>query len=236
MEQRTFLLQTGYLLHQRAYGERDAILELFCREHGRLGLFARGVRAGRSRRRGVLQPFSELLLSWRARGELGQLSDVEARGVPRLPSGKALLSGFYLNELLMRLLRRDDPHPRLYDSYGYALSRLAGGEAEAPTLRIFEKHLLAELGYGLLLEHDCGGTPIAAEQIYDYRLEQGPVPCAEGAARLSVHGDCLLALARERFGSPRQLKQSKLLLREALAVHLGERPLRSRELYLRRVQ
>lgn len=235
MERGRFLLQAGYLLHQRAYGEQHAILELFTREHGRVGVVARGVRSPRSRRRGILQPFGPLLLSWQARGELGLLTDVEAAPGPVGLRGRNLLCGFYLNELLLRLLRRDDPHPQLYDRYDWTLRALAGDAAEAPTLRVFEKHLLAELGYGLLLEEDISGAPIRQGQLYEYRLEEGPLPVA-APARLSVHGDCLLGLANERLEGAEQLREAKRLMREALAPHLGDRPLKSRELYAQRLR
>jgi DNA repair protein RecO (recombination protein O) len=234
VERQRVLLEPAYLLHQRPYGELHAILEVFAREHGRVGLIARGVRSPRSRRRTLLQPFTALLLSWDLRGELGLLTEVEARGAPAL-GGRTLISGLYLNELLVRLLRRDDPHPVLYDRYAAVLRRLGEAAGEAAALRSFERDLLEQLGYGLQLEHDYRGTAIEPASLYDYRLEEGPVLAGTEPA-LPVHGDTLLALAADRLRTPRQLHEAKRLMRGALAIHLGERPLKSRELYAKRLR
>lgn len=230
MEQRRHQLERGYLLHQRPYGDRDAVLEVFSREHGRLGLIAKGVRSGRSRRAGMLQPFGELLLSWLAKGELGVLREVEPAQTPLVLSGTALVSGFYLNELLLRLLRRDDPHPELYDDYQRAVQLLAGGAPEDYVLRVFEKQLLANLGYGLILEHDIGGQPIVPDAQYQYLAEMGP-QLAPGPGAATVSGRALLALAEESPQLASHARELRDLLRTALALHLGEQPLKSRELY-----
>lgn len=230
MEQHRHQLEPGYLLHQRAYGDADAVLEVFSRDYGRLGLVAKGVRSGRSRRAGVLQPFTELLLSWVAKGELGSLREVEAAQTPPTLTGTAMVSGFYLNEILVRLLRRDDPHPDLYDDYRRALQLLAGGADEIYVLRVFEKQLLGELGYGLTLEHDIEGEPIDPQAHYQYLAEMGPQLAADPTVR-TIPGAALLALAEESprlIEYPRELRD---LLRTALAPHLGDRPLKSRELY-----
>ncbi|RFA28346.1 DNA repair protein RecO [Alkalilimnicola ehrlichii] len=234
MEQQRFVLEPGFVLHQHAYGENHAIIELFTRELGRVGVVARGVRSPRSRRRGLLQPFGELLLSWQSRGELGQLSGVEPKGMPMSLSGKRILSGFYLNEVLLRLVRREDPHPELYDAYRETLKLLAEGGAEGDTLRLFEKRLLAELGYGLLLDTDIEGEPIEPDVLYDYRLEQGPVRAGMRPA-LPIHGTSLLALAAEQLDSPIQRREVKHLMRHALSAQLGDKPLKSRELYAQRL-
>lgn len=230
MEQRRYQLEPGYLLHQRPYGDTDAVLEVFSRAHGRIGLFAKGVRSGRSRRAGVLQPFGELLVSWVSRGELGFLRAVEAAQTPPALVGTTMVSGFYLNELLVRLLRRDDPQPELYQDYSRALQLLAGDVDEIYVLRVFEKQLLAGLGYGLMLEHDVNGEPIIASMHYEYMPEIGPQPVGMPTNR-TLPGDALLALAQE---SPRLMdyaRELRQLLRTVLARHLGERPLKSRELY-----
>src|SRR5699024_6628069 len=174
MEQRRYQLEPAYLLHQRPYGETDAVLEVFTRTHGRIGLFAKGVRSGRSRRAGVLQPFGELLLSWVSRSELGFLRTVEASQTPFALAGTAMVSGCSLNELLIRLLRRDDPQPDIYQDYSRALQQLAGGAEEDYVLRVFEKRLLAGSGYGLMLEHDAEGEPVQPNLQYEYLPEIGP--------------------------------------------------------------
>lgn len=230
MEQRRHQLERGYLLHQRPYGDRDAVLEVFSREHGRLGLIAKGVRSGRSRRAGMLQPFGELLLSWLTRGELGVLQGLELVQTPLQLGGTALVSGFYLNELLLRLLRRDDPHPELYDDYRRAVQLLAGGASEGYVLRVFEKQLLASIGYGLILEHDIDGQPIVPDAQYQYLAEMGP-RLAPGPGSATVPGRALLALAEESPQLEAHARELRGLLRAALAPHLGAEPLKSRELY-----
>lgn len=230
MEQRRQQLEPGYLLHQRPYGDVDAVLEMFSRDHGRLGLVAKGVRSGRSRRAGVLQPFGELLISWVAKGELGSLRDVEPAQTPPVLTGTAMISGFYLNELLLRLLRREDPHPGLYDHYRHAVLLLAGGTDQDYVLRVFEKQLLGELGYGLILDHDVDGRPIVPEAYYQYLAEMGPQRVAAASAQ-SVPGDALLALAQESPRLTAYARDLRGLLRAALTSHLGEQPLKSRELY-----
>ena len=224
-------LQPGYILHQRAYRDTSLLLEVFTREQGRCGLVARGARAPKSRVRGLLQPFQPLLLSWTGRGELGTLAGVEADGAaPRLP-GSVLYSGFYLNELLMRLLQRNDPHPELFVAYGEALHGLQS-EPQRP-LRLFEKHLLEALGYGLLLDHEAGsGEPVNAESDYVYALESGPVRCEGAAARgLRLSGRSLLSLAAEELADAQSLADSKRLMRAALGLYLGDRELKTREVF-----
>ncbi|MBI5040629.1 MAG: DNA repair protein RecO [Gammaproteobacteria bacterium] len=224
-------LQPGYILHQRAYRDTSLLLEVFTREHGRLGLVARGARAPRSRIRGLLQPFQPLLLSWTGRTELGTLTGVEADGAPpRLP-GATLYSGFYLNELLMRLLQRLDPHPELFVAYAETLRGLQH-EAQRP-LRLFEKQLLESLGYGLLLAQEAdSGTPVEANAEYVYALESGPVR-SQGAITvgLKLSGRSLLSLAADDLSDAQSLADSKRLMRAALGLYLGERGLKTREVF-----
>lgn len=228
-------LQPAYLLHQRAYRDTSLLLEVFAREHGRIGLVARGARAPKSRMRGLLQPFQPVLLSWSGRGELGTLTAVEpliepGEAVPHL-AGTALYSGFYLNELLLRLLQRHDPHPELFAVYDAALRGLRH-ESQRP-LRLFEKHLLDALGYGLLLDHEAdSGEPVSAEADYVYALESGPRRCAAADARgLMLSGRSLLSLAAEELADAQSLADSKRLLRAALDLYLGGRELKTREVF-----
>jgi recombinational DNA repair protein (RecF pathway) len=142
--------QPAFVLHTYPYRETSVIVEAFTAEYGRVAVVARGARRPRSDLRGVLQAFQPLLLSWSGQAELKTLVKAEWRGgLPRI-GGSALLCGFYLNELLLKLLAREDPHPRVYASYEAALAELAAGSEEAPVLRRFELLLLAELGYALL--------------------------------------------------------------------------------------
>ncbi|MDX1252546.1 MAG: DNA repair protein RecO [Gammaproteobacteria bacterium] len=229
-------LQPAYVLHGKPYRDTSLLIEAFTPQHGRLGLVARGARTARSRLRGLLQPFRPLLMSWTGKGDLLTLEAAEEHGIMPVLKGDALLSGFYLNELLLRLLQRHDPHPALLDRYDAAL-RVLAEYAHQDTglqrvLRGFERHLLQETGYGLVLDRDVAtGLPIAAEGVYRYDLERGPVRYTGGDAALILQGRSLIALAGDALDDAVVLREAKRLLREALAVHLGPRPLRSRELY-----
>lgn len=223
----------GYVLHQRPYRESSALLEIFTRTHGRVGLVARGVRSARSTRRGDLQPFRQLQFSWHSRGELGTLTTVETDGRIGDLQGKSLYSAFYLNELLMRLMARHDPHPELFAAYSASLQALANGDEVEVVLRQFEIQLLQELGYGLQLEYDTEtGEALAEDARYDYHLESGPVRAeANMSGGFLFRGASLLAMARGELNAPGVLPDAKRLMRAALKLYLGDKPLKSRELF-----
>lgn len=226
-------LQPAYLLHRKPFRDTSLLLELFTQEHGRVGLVARGARGSRSKLKGVLQPYQPLLLSWSGRGELPSLTAAEAVGGGVFLQGDALISGFYLNELLMRLLARHDPHPHLFERYQLALQRLIANQSVDWALRLFERDLLQELGYGLLLTHEGqSGEEVEPGARYCYDPESGPQRLYTAAVGcLSVQGATLLALARGECEDVALRRESKLLMREVLGHHLGPRPLASRELF-----
>lgn len=228
-----YQLQTGHVLHTRAYRESSLMLDVFTRDQGRSVLVAKGARRAKSPWRGLLQPFRPLLLSWSGGGEVQTLIGAEPDGLAWPLAGRGLLSGFYVNELVMRLLQRHDPHPALYPAYLAVLKGLAQAGREEPTLRVFEKRLLDALGYGLVLERESGsGRPIEFSGQYRYLPEQGPVPAdlADGLG-IAVSGATLLALAGERLDAPDCLRQAKRLMRQALGPYLGDKPLKSRSLF-----
>jgi DNA repair protein RecO (recombination protein O) len=249
------LLQPAYVLHRRAFRDSSLLVELFTPQFGRVGVIARAARQASSQMAGALQPFRSLLVSWRGNGELPSLSAAEAEGATQWLTAQPLLGGFYLNELLMRLLHRYDPHPELYAVYHHTVQALGGicrnatAAQDQPAaistssvalecaLRIFEKHLLEEIGYGLVLEYDVEqGQAIEAQQLYLYQLAHGPVPICAGAAvvaanRLVIRGRSLLDLARGRLEDETSRREVKRLMRAALAEHLGERPVNSRRLF-----
>jgi len=226
-------LAPGYVLHQRPYRESSALLEVFTESHGRIGLVARGIRSPKSRQRGELQLFRPLRLSWNARGELGTLTAVEADAPGERLRGAALYSAFYLNELLVRLLVRNDPHPGLYAHYQTSLESLMKEGDIEPLLRIFEKSLLQEIGYGLLLDSEVeSGEPVQPDSYYDYHLESGPVLVARQDTRAFVFkGSSLLALQHGQLTGTDVLRDAKRLMRSALNLYLGNKPLKSRELF-----
>ncbi|MDX1604937.1 MAG: DNA repair protein RecO [Candidatus Competibacterales bacterium] len=223
-------LVPAYLLHRRPYRESSWLLEAFSRDHGRVGLIARGVGRPGSPRRGLLQPFLPLLLSWSGRGELATLTAIESESRPRALSPARLLSGLYLNELLLRLLVRQDPHPGLFEAYRQALAGLADAADEEAVLRRFELRLLAELGYALTLTHELrSGRPLRPQQHYRYHPETGATPVTGAGEGIIISGHSLLALSRDELHEPSVRRDAKRLLRGALNLRL-ERPLHSRRL------
>lgn len=219
-------LNPSFLLHTRPYRESSLLLELFTKDHGRIALVARGVRKNRSRLRPLLQPFIPLLISWQGRGELMNLIDAEANGPSINLSGDHLLSGFYLNELLMRVLQKQDPHPALYTIYQQSLLELHEKNRLEKTLRLFEKKLLDELGYGLQLEHT-----ISAEKHYHFYPDAGFKLSEVESLPTIFSGRSLLSLARNELDDETSLKDAKRLMRLALAPILGSQPLQSRKLF-----
>jgi DNA repair protein RecO (recombination protein O) len=225
-------LAPAYLLHHYPWRESSRVLEFFTRDHGRVSVFARAARRGTSSLPAALQPFGEVLVSWSARGEAGQLTGAERAAPPAVLAGDRLMGGFYANELLIRLLQRHDPHPSLYDaSATVGAHPPPPGVEPARGLRVFEKRLLEELGWGLdLVQESPTGAPIVPGRAYRYRIDGGAEP-AEGVAEgpLVFAGASLLSLAREELDDPRHLADARRLLRAALDQCLDGRPLRTRE-------
>ncbi len=232
--------QSAFILHHRHYSETSLLLEILTSQHGRIALIAKGAKRPSSRVRGILKPFQRLLIGWSGKGELAVLTSAEADGANAALEGSALYCGFYMNEVLLRLLHRHDPHDRLFDIYQSALTRLClSNNSREAVLRVFEKNLLRELGYGLVLDHDIGDKkPIETDVVYDYIFERGPVRIAHPELHrptegLRIRGASLLALEQEIFNDPTALRDAKALMRAALARHLGEQPLQSRKLFRR---
>lgn len=226
-------LQQAYILHRKPYRDTSLLIEAFSPDYGRIGLVARGARGKRSNLQALLQPFQPLLLSWSGRGELHTMTSAEAAGPALSLVGDALISGFYINELLTRLLPRDDPHSGLYHSYRRALEQLRNSVDNEWALRLFERDLLQELGYGLQMTHDsASGQPLEAEVLYCYHIEQGPQSVGTpGPDCLAVHGATLLALQAGEARDKQCRRESKRLMRTILQRYLGQRPLASRELF-----
>jgi DNA repair protein RecO (recombination protein O) len=225
------LLQPAYLLHQRPYRDSGRILELFSRDHGRVTAFARGVRRAGSPFLPVLQPFNRLLASWTGRGEAGTFMHAEFDGPVQALLPARLMSGFYLNELLLRLLVRHDVNTQIFAEYEQALIGLKSVADEGRTLRLFEKRLLDALGYGLSLDREAvSGRAIDPDCAYRYARAQGLVRVdgvAEGS--LIFSGTSLLSLANEELHDPASRVDARRLLRAALDESLEGRTLGSRE-------
>jgi DNA repair protein RecO (recombination protein O) len=228
--------EPGYVLHTYPYKETSLIVEAFTRRFGRVALLARGARRPRSAMRGVLLSFHPLRFSWSGSAELANLRDTEwAGGIPLL-SGRGLMCGFYVNELLLRLLPRDDPHESLFDAYADALAGLASQDVSA-VLRSFEKRLLAELGYAPLLETDAASRPIDPERMYSYEPDRGPVP-ANGSApgqrsvNVMVSGRTLLDVAAGDYARSETRDEARALMRVLIGERLHGQSLHTRSILM----
>jgi DNA repair protein RecO (recombination protein O) len=222
----------AFILHSYPYRETSLLLEVFARAFGRVSMVARAARSPRSPLRGVLLGFQPLALSWFGKGEVRTLARAEwIGGHPRL-RGEALLCGFYLNELLLRLLPREDPHDALLERYRDALQELASRGDSAPALRSFERALLKELGYAVALERDsANGSAIDPAKSYRYDPERGPVEAGDVASESVVSGRTLLAMARDDYTDPVTQQQAKALMRALLNHRLDYQPLKSRRIF-----
>lgn len=227
----------GFVLHSYPFRETSLIIESFTREYGRVALVARGARRPRSQLRGLLQAFTPLLLSYAGKNELRTLHKAEWQGGVTLPQGLGLLCGFYINELMLKLLARDDPHPGLFEAYTDALQKLGSAGLTqtdyAIILRRFEQRLLAELGYAQPFMHEAdSGSAIISERSYRYLCERGALPTAadDPASGLILRGKTLLDLAQDNYDDPVSLTQSKQLMRHIINHHLGGQILHAREL------
>lgn len=221
--------QPAFILHARPWRETSLLLECFTRDHGRVGLVARGVRRERSRLpRALLQPLTPVSLGWSGAGELATLTAVDARDEALSLAGESLLCGLYLNELVLRLTVRQDPHPDLFSVYALTLRRLAEREPPGWTLRRFERDALDLLGYGLNLSVDAAsGQPLDEGEAYGYRHESGPARWRGVADGPKVSGAALRALAEDRMPPDADLAPLRRWLRGVIAAHLDGRELQA---------
>lgn len=227
--------QPGFVLHSYPYKETSLIIDMFTRDHGRIGLVAKGAKRPFSKLRGVLQTFQPLSLSWSGKTELRTLIDAEWVGGMLPLERSALLCGFYLNELLVKLLARDDRHPALFDHYVSTLNQLAHGEPAQIVLRKFERALLKETGVAADLSR-CTSTRSRVELDVDYVVdpEKGARIADRGQGEVwpIVSGKTLLDMEREDYADPVTQGQSKQLMRFLLAHHLNGQPLNTRQILI----
>jgi DNA repair protein RecO (recombination protein O) len=231
--------EPGFILHTYPFKETSVVAEVFTRSHGRVALIARGARRPASALRGLMQPFTPLLLSWFGKAELKTLHAAEWQGGLVPPQGRALMCGFYLNELLLRLLARGDAHERLYDRYVDTLDQLARDACPIDSeraiyferiLRRFEKNLLAEIGYGATFDVDAdSGRPIDPAARYVFQPERGALLSA-GQPGCPVSGQTLIDLATDHFERQTTLIEAKALMRTLINHTLGAKPLYTRQL------
>ena len=243
-----YTLEPAYVLHGRPFRDSSLIIEIFSREHGRQGLVARGAKGPKSRYRNILQPFRPLMLSWNQRTDLGTLTGADQIASPPPLLGESLLCGLYVNELMMRLVQRSDPHPELFEAYQALLACLASDEAIQKNLRLFERQLLQSLGFGLQLKFEADSDrlidPVAH---YRYLPESGAhrqnisqpqasntqedrLASESDRAETLVSGEALLALASGEIEN-HHLRELKMMMRGLIRYYLGDKPLASHSLF-----
>jgi DNA repair protein RecO (recombination protein O) len=223
-------LQPGYVLHHRPFRDTSQILDVLTRDHGRIAVVARGSRGARSRLAGLLRPFMPLRVSWVARSDLGTLTGAEAAGRPISLQGDALLSAYYVNELMLYFLHRDDAQPEIFSLYADVVAALAAGREVAATLRDFELELLGLLGYAVSLDQEAGThEDLVPDRHYDYRVEQGPVGVERSEGPLVFRGSVLRAIGARQFDDEEVLRAAGRLMRDVIAYHLGGKELQSRK-------
>lgn len=235
-------MESAYILHTRPYRETSLIVEVMTHQSGRFSLLAKGIKRS-PETRFLLQPFTPLLIAWRGKGDLPVLTKVESNGHPIVLQSVALLSAFYLNELLMRVLHRHDPSEVIFELYRETLHQLAGEPvasdnswAQQAVLRRFEKQLLKNMGYGLPLVHEFNSDRLLQDDVYyQFIPERGFVVAAgpllasdQGALFIGKH---LLNIATDRYEEKETLQAAKRLMRLAFSRLLGGKPLKSRELF-----
>jgi DNA repair protein RecO (recombination protein O) len=217
--------EPAFVLHRRQYSETSLLLELYTASQGRVGVLAKGARGRQSTLPALLQPFQPLRIDAAGRGELLRLAAAEADGPAIALAGQAALAGLYVNELMVRLCPRSDPHPRLLHRYQSALRGIADPASMAWELRRFERDLLDELGYGGDYVHDASGARIEVGVRYRLEPQSGFVGVAEGEDGIS--GAALLSLALDQSPAVTELKELRKLLRQLIAGHLEGEPLKS---------
>ncbi len=228
--------QPAYILHHRAFRDTSQILDVITPEYGRFSLMSRGSRSAKSRLKSILQPFRPLIISWSGKGEMPTLTGAEQQTVKTaVLTGKALPSAFYINELLIKLLHKHDVYEGVYHLYESVIRLLADKNEIEPVLRLFEKQLLDELGFGLNLSINAeNGDAILVDGEYAYYLEHGPVNVLsinDDAYILKLSGKSLLDLHYNTLDSSQSLKDAKRLMRVVLNYYLEGKPIKSRELF-----
>ncbi len=222
--------KSAYILHVRDHGDSSKIADILTPDFGRVSVVIKGVKKS-SKKIGLSQPFSPLMVTWSGRGELKTALSIEPAGPPLMLKGNRLYCGIYINELILRLIKPFDQSPELFDLYHHTLQKLPHDSIE-PLLRIFEKNLLELTGVGLMLESDIHGVPIDSRKEYNYRVDLGAEELVKGVPQgVVVSGEVLLALRDEDFSRVAETKGVKSFMRAVVQYHIGDSPLRSRELF-----
>ncbi|MDO9766417.1 DNA repair protein RecO [Glaesserella parasuis] len=224
--------QRGFVLHRREYSESSLLVDFFTENHGRITLLAKGARRPRSPLKSVLQPFTPLLLKWTGQGDLKTLTKAEPASLTLPMQTLALYSGFYVNEVLARVLENHTAYPELFQHYLHCMTKLASQPNEIePILRTFEFQTLKALGYGVDFCHCAAtGKPVDPKMSYQFRENEGFIASLL-QNNYTFIGKDLLAFAEMNFSEKETLQSAKRFTRIALKPYLGSAPLKSRELF-----
>ena len=225
-------LQAAYVLHVRDYRETSGLVDVLTSHDGRLTLLAKGFKTGKRQRKSFLQPFRKLSIAWSGRGELKTLAVAEESEAPIVLEEKALVSGLYVNELLMRLLHPHDPHPDIFALYEQTIRNLSASSTLENVLRKYEMDILEALGYGLMLDVDVEGRDLDPTASYCYLFDSGPLKSDQVVHNgILLTGRTLLSMKAGKLYGEQAFKQSKQLMRYILAQYIGEKPLKTREMF-----
>ena len=221
-----------YILHRRNYSETSLILEVLSRNYGRVNLIAKGIKKNKKYKSTNFDLYQKYNISWISKTELGILVEIEnSDKVNKVPSEKAMI-GFYINEMILTLLHKHEPHLELFDLYEYTLKKLFSNQNEKIILRYFEKNLLQLLGYGIALDYDTKtGNSILAEKKYYYKIDSGPTSdLSISGDGMKISGKTLLQLEEESLSEIENIIEAKDLLSMILKKYLNK-PLESKKLY-----
>ena len=224
-------LTPAFVLHQRPFRETSVLLDVFSKQFGQVKLIAKGVRKSKRSQNGLLQVYQPLLLSWMGGGELQNLVSVEADKPRYILKADSALCGLYINELIVKLLPMHMAEPNIFEAYEQVLERLQQVDNVEIALRLFEKTLLTNLGYGLVLEHDVAGELINSDQYYQYQPDSGLYGCNSDSSKHSISGRSLQHLLMEQDFDKQSLAEIKQLMRNVINFYLGGKPLQSRQLF-----
>ncbi|MAJ91617.1 MAG: DNA repair protein RecO [Legionellales bacterium] len=221
-----------YILHSRNYSESSLILEIFSRNYGRVNLIAKGAKKNKKYTSINFDPYQKYNISWINKIDLGILLEIESYSeMIKLASEKTMI-GFYLNEIILKLLHKHEPYPELFDIYELTLKRLINNENEKTILRYFEKNLLQLLGYGITLDYDIQtGEPILSDRNYYYKIDSGPSSELSASGHgMKISGKTLLQLNDESLLGSMHITEAKNLLTMIIEKYI-DKPLESKKLY-----
>jgi DNA repair protein RecO (recombination protein O) len=232
VEREEVLLEPAFVLHHRPFRNTSQLIDCLTARHGRIGLVANGSRRTGSGQRALLQPFSPLRVSWLRRSDLGRLTGVESDGAAIELEGNALLAGFYVNELLLRLVARGDHSDEIFSCYSTCLIDLGSGRPIARSLRLFELGFLRALGYGIGLDRDATtGEPLVPEGSYAFEFERGLTRVRVESGADVFAGKDIISLRERVLEDQPSLRSARRLLGLILDSYLGDRPLRTRAVF-----